>query len=181
MCTLSRQRISLGVLLLGGVSLLGCDISKLTDVTFKVSVIKTITIQGSSLSYSGSAIARFDSASSDYAQYRAKIKDITLDSLTCQITRNNSVPGAIGASDLKVGDLSSTASTATLLGSVPGAMLSDSSVKSVKLNDEGVSLAVALAEGSGVMLFYVTGTSTAAPLDFDVELVLVWKVTAEAS
>lgn len=60
-------------------------------------------------------------------------------------------------------------------------MLSDSSVKSVKLNDEGVSLAVALAEGSGVMLLYVAGTGTAAPLDFDVELVLVWKVTAEAS
>jgi len=174
------KKITLSVVLLCVVFLFGCDISKLTDITFNIISRKTITIRGSSPSYSNSAIVRLDSASSDYAKYKSKIKDITLDSLTYQITRNNSAPEAIGKSDVKVGDLSSTSNTATLLGSVPSTSLSDFSVKSATLNSAGVTLAVNLARGGGAMILYVTGSTTATPVDFDAELVLVWKVTAEA-
>jgi hypothetical protein len=35
-----------------------------------------------------------------------------------------------------------------------------------------------LARSGGNMIFYVTGSTTVTPVDFDIELVMVWRITA---
>jgi hypothetical protein len=116
--------------------------------------------------------------SADYDKYKAKIKDIALDSTTCQIVRNNSANGAIVTSDLKIGDLFSTPTSATPLASLPSLVLSDSSARRITPSSTGVDLAVMLARSGGNMIFYVTGSTTVTPVDFDIELVMVWRITA---